>query len=86
MSNLNDYKKAAQEIATHNTGIDKELEDLLDILDGPRGWRADIEGLITQRTEQALKAQRKSDLKKLSFMFGIPVEDLEKALQSKERL
>lgn len=83
MSNLNDYKKAAQEIATHNTGIDKELEDLLDILDGPHGWRADIERLIDKHTEQVLQAQRQSDLKKLSFHLGVDVKTLQGYLESK---
>lgn len=30
-----------------------------------------------------IKAQRQSDLKKISYMFAIPVSDLEKALESK---
>lgn len=31
-----------------------------------------------------IKADRQKMIKKLSFMFGIPVEDLEKALEAKD--
>lgn len=57
------------------------------------GWYQSNEMTITgsfkgsaDRLEALFKAQRQSDLKKLSFHFAIPVEDLEKALQSKERV
>lgn len=42
-------------------------------------WRSDLRKLYEE-----LKDQRTKDLKKLSYHFAIPVEDLEKALAAKD--
>ena len=49
-----------------NQASEDELKELLETLDGPYGWRADIERLIKQHELEAMKLIRTEKLKLLA--------------------